>query len=82
MRGERPPNDLTNRALGAAVGLGHRGGVGLHGDVEAGAVVPHCHLAGGAGRLDRGGQRPVQVGVGHVVSSPGKGSPRSVRTLP
>src|SRR6185369_8930256 len=82
VRRKRAAEHLADRLLGTLVSLGHRRGVRLQRDVEAGAVVLQRDLAGGARSLDRRGQGAIQLGWRHLPSSPGNGSPRSVRTLP
>src|SRR5262249_21073151 len=82
VRGKRVAEHLADRLLGALVGLRHRRGVGLQRDVEASAVVLHRHVAGRPRGPDRRRQPAIPLGWRPFVSSPGKGSPRSVSTLP
>ena len=55
--GKGAAEHLADGLLGLAIRLGHRRLVGLDGDLEAAAVVPQRDLAGGARRLDGGGER-------------------------
>ena len=77
--GERPAEDLDDRAFGFAVRLGHRRRVRLQDDLESGVVILERDAPGRPRRIDRGRQRRFA----HVEgSSAGKGSPRSASTCP
>src|SRR6266542_3634669 len=66
--GEGPAEHRDDRLLRLAVGLGHRGEVGLHRDVERAVVIAERNLARGARRVH--GRGPVEGGRGYPSHSP------------